>query len=353
MNQRLLSRKGMEVELSLGTPEKRAAYSTGRFPGQYSRRMSSFGDDIEACWPRNRYSLEEMEGATNGFASWNVISCGDHAIVYRGVLSNHTRIAIKRLLSNSDEAEEFIRSVERVWCIRHRNLVKLVGFCMEGMYRALVYEYVDNGTLKHWLHDYAREVSPLTWSIRMNIIIGVAKGLAFLHEDSEPLLVHQNLKSHKILLDKQWNPKISDFGITSPSETACTEFLDEKSDVYSFGILIMEIISGKMHKFDTATETEECLIDWIKIMVERKRIDELVDPKLAQMPSAVELKRIILIALRCVDPDADDRPKMGEVIHMLEPRDLLLSDERVIKKQTSRRSSVKEEDVLQAAAALH
>ncbi|VFQ73017.1 unnamed protein product [Cuscuta campestris] len=248
--------------------------------------------DVESgggCWrPRQRFTVEELEVATGGFACGNVISCGERSVVYRGVLLDRTRVVIKRLLCYS---------------------------------------------------------------------------LAFLHEDTEPLVVHQNLSSRKILLDRHWNPKITDFGITKnhgsvwknhnnvlAPQSACPENLDEKSDVYSFGILIMEIISGNAITFNTAFETEECLIDWIKIMVEHKKVEELVDAKLKETPSPVEMKRIILIALRCVDPDANDRPKMGEVIHMLEPRDLLLSDERVLKKQTSRRSSVKEEDILQAAA---
>nr|GMD56714.1 probable serine/threonine-protein kinase At1g01540 [Ipomoea batatas] len=305
MDRRLLSRNGKENELDL---------------------------DKEG-WPSHRYTLDEMEAATNGFDPRNVISCGDHAIVYHGVLLNNIRVAVKRLLSNRGKAEDFMRQVEAVWCIRHRNLVKLLGFCVEGTYRVLVYEYADNGNLKHWLHECTWELSPLTWNIRMNIILGVAKGLAFLHEDTEPAVVHQNLTSSKILLDKQWNPKVLDFGITklldsewSPTASSHVLVLDEKSDVYSFGILIMEIISGKALIFDTATETEECLIDWIKSMVEKHKYDQLVDPRLPEMPSPVEFKRIILIALRCVDPDAGDRPKMGEVIHMLEPRDLLLSD---------------------------
>nr|GMD53795.1 probable serine/threonine-protein kinase At1g01540 [Ipomoea batatas]GME20540.1 probable serine/threonine-protein kinase At1g01540 [Ipomoea batatas] len=367
MDRRLLSRNGKENELDLVSLEKLQAIDSAhssnlRGPSEKMMMMMRNCVEDKEGWPSHRYTLDEMEAATNGFDPRNVISCGDHAIVYHGVLLNNIRVAVKRLLSNRGKAEDFMRQVEAVWCIRHRNLVKLLGFCVEGTYRVpltiicyrvLVYEYADNGTLKHWLHECTWELSPLTWNIRMNIILGVAKGLAFLHEDTEPAVVHQNLTSSKILLDKQWNPKVLDFGITklldsewSPTASSHVLVLDEKSDVYSFGILIMEIISGKALIFDTATETEECLIDWIKSMVEKHKYDQLVDPRLPEMPSPVEFKRIILIALRCVDPDAGDRPKMGEVIHMLEPRDLLLSDERVIKKQTSRRSSVKEDDLL-------
>lgn len=109
-------------------------------------------------------------------------------------------------------------------------------------------------------------------------------------------------------------------------ECVNTCILDVKSDVYSFGILVMEIVSGKTSVHCSVTEIEEYLIDWIKLMVSEQKFDQVVDPNLPDMPSAKELKRILLLALRCVDPDADERPKMGTVIHMLEPRDLLLAD---------------------------
>ncbi|XP_019246335.1 PREDICTED: probable serine/threonine-protein kinase At1g01540 [Nicotiana attenuata] len=112
------------------------------------------------------------------------------------------------------KAKDFTREVEALLGLKHRNLVKLLGYCFEGYYRIIVDEYIDNGNLGQWLHDCISEVSPLTWNIRMNIVLGIAKGLAYLHEDTEQAIIHQHLKSSSILLDKQWNPKISDFGIT-------------------------------------------------------------------------------------------------------------------------------------------
>uniref|UniRef100_A0A3Q7FGF4 non-specific serine/threonine protein kinase n=1 Tax=Solanum lycopersicum TaxID=4081 RepID=A0A3Q7FGF4_SOLLC len=242
---------------------------------------------------------------------------------------------------------EFTGEVEVLLGLRHKNLVKLIGYCFEGNYRIIVEEYVDNGNLGQWLHDCTSEVSPLTWNIRMNIVLGIAKGLAYLHEDTEPAaIIHQHLKSSSILLNRHWNPKISDFGITNfldsdersnhpittppgmagylAPEYLSTGIFDEKSDVYNFGILIMEIVSGKPSIEYTSTEDEECLIDWMKSMVERQQYDQIVDPKIAERPNMKEVKIFLLIALRCVDPDVNNRPKMGEVIHMLQPRDLLI-----------------------------
>ncbi|CAI9092293.1 OLC1v1027491C1 [Oldenlandia corymbosa var. corymbosa] len=169
--------------------------------------------------------------------------------------------------------------------------------------------------------------------------------LAYLQEDCDNAIPHQHLKSSNILLDKQWNPKISDFGIskilgpdkngdlTTPlgmSGYIAPEYnsflLDVKSDVFSFGVLVMEIVSGRTPVQYFPDDIQEYLVDWMKNMVSEGRLDEVLDPRLPAMPSLVDLKRIVLIALRCVDPDPSNRPNMGDVIHMLEPRDLLLND---------------------------
>ncbi|KAL2527349.1 putative serine/threonine-protein kinase [Abeliophyllum distichum] len=132
-------------------------------------------------------------------------------------------------------------------------------------------------------------------------------------------------------------------GIYIAPEYARTHVLDEKSDIYSFGVLIMEIICGRTSIGSSVTEIEEYLVDWIKFMVSDQKFDLIIDPKFSQAPTMKELKRILLIALRCVDPEVDNRPKIGEIIHMLEPRDLLLSDERVINREISRRNSLKDD----------
>ncbi|XP_027162796.1 probable serine/threonine-protein kinase At1g01540 [Coffea eugenioides] len=363
MSKRLLSRNGWDVEMSIGNPDEHCS------TGASGIIVTSNGNKAECppmaldIRPGKEYTFNEIEAATNGFADENIVGCGDYGVVYRGVLFDHTRVAIKKLLVNRGTLKDFVAGVEAMWCLRHKNLVKLLGYCREGMFRMVVYEYVDNGNLNQWLHESTSKVSRLTWEIRMSIIEGIAKGLAYLHEDSEPGITHRHLKSSNILLDKQWNPKISDFGISKffgpewshatalpmgmsgyiAPECASTCILDVKSDVYSFGILVMEIVSGKTSVQYSITEIEEYLIDWIKLMVSEQKFDQVVDPSLPEMPSVKELKRILLLALRCVDPDADKRPNMGNVIHMLEPRDLLLADELVVKRVSSRRRSFKED----------
>ncbi|XVE70107.1 hypothetical protein DITRI_Ditri10aG0045000 [Diplodiscus trichospermus] len=295
------------------------------------------------------YTLRELEESTNYFAAENVIGEGGYGIVYRGVLEDNTKVAVKNLLNNRGQAEkEFKVEVEAIGRVRHKNLVRLLGYCAEGAHRMLVYEYVDNGNLEQWLHGDVGPCSPLTWEIRMNIVLGTAKGLTYLHEGLEPKVVHRDIKSSNILLDKQWNPKVSDFGLAKllgsersyvttrvmgtfgyvAPEYASTGMLNERSDVYSFGILLMEIISGRNPVDYSRPQGEVNLVEWLKTMVTNRNAEGVLDPRLPEKPSSRALKRALLVALRCVDPNAQKRPKMGHVIHMLEADEFPFRDDR-------------------------
>ncbi|KVI06669.1 hypothetical protein Ccrd_014979 [Cynara cardunculus var. scolymus] len=258
------------------------------------------------------YTLRELEIATNGFADENVIGEGGYGIVYSGVLMDNTMVAVKNLLNNRGQAEkEFKVEVEAIGRVRHKNLVRLLGYCAEGAQRILVYEYVNNGNLEQWLHGDVGPISPLTWEIRMNIVLGTAKGLTYLHEGLEPKVVHRDIKSSNILLDRQWLPKVSDFGLAKLLGSEKSYVTTRRSDVYSFGILIMEIISGR-NPVDYSRPAEEVnLVDWLKTMVTNRNAEGVLDPKLPERPSSRALKRALLVALRCVDPSAQKRPKMG------------------------------------------
>ncbi|MBA0808167.1 hypothetical protein Gohar_023924, partial [Gossypium harknessii] len=244
--------------------------------------------------------------------------------------------------------KEFKVEVEAIGRVRHKNLVRLLGYCAEGAHRMLVYEYVDNGNLEQWLHGHVGPCSPLKWEIRMNIVLGTAKGLTYLHEGLEPKVVHRDIKSSNILLDKQWNPKVSDFGLAKllgsersyvttrvmgtfgyvAPEYASTGMLNERSDVYSFGILLMELISGRNPVDYSRPQGEVNLVEWLKAMVTNRNAEGVLDPRLPEKPSSRALKRALLVALRCVDPNAQKRPKMGHVIHMLEADDFPFRDDR-------------------------
>lgn len=232
------------------------------------------------------------------------------------------------------------------------------------LHRMLVYEYVDNGNLEQWLHGDVGSYSPLTWDIRMNIVIGTAKGLTYLHEGLEPKVVHRDIKSSNILLDKQWNAKLSDFGLAKllgsernyvttrvmgtfgyvAPEYASTGMLNERSDVYSFGILIMEIISGRNPVDYSRPPGEVNLVEWLKTMVTNRNTEAVLDPKIQEKPPSRALKRALLVALRCVDPNAQKRPKMSHVIHMLEADDFPFRDDRKSSREYGRspRESIKD-----------
>ncbi|KAJ7002380.1 hypothetical protein NC653_012439 [Populus alba x Populus x berolinensis] len=205
--------------------------------------------------------------------------------VYRGVLQGGSVVAVKNLLNNKGQAEkEFKVEVEAIGKVRHKNLVRLIGYCAEGARRMLVYEYVDNGNLEQWLHGDVGPVSPLTWDIRMKIAIGTAKGYV------------------------------------SP-DYASTGMLNEGSDVYSFGILLMEMITGRSPIDYSRPAGEMNLVDWFKGMVASRRAEELVDPLIEVQPAPRALKRTLLVCLRCIDLDSCKRPKMGQIVHMLEADD--------------------------------
>ncbi|KAL8495164.1 hypothetical protein ACS0TY_019365 [Phlomoides rotata] len=355
-----------DIQIDMGKVEHRVVFSDRGASSGESRATSgadtaSYGGSgslpevSHLGWGR-WYTLRELEAACNGLSDENVIGEGGYGIVYYGELADNTRIAVKNLLNNRGQAEkEFKVEVDAIGRVRHKNLVRLLGYCVEGAYRMLVYEYVDNGNLDQWLHGDVGEVSPLTWEIRINIILGTAKGLAYLHEGLEPKVVHRDIKSSNILLDRQWHPKLSDFGLAKllnsdnsyvttrvmgtfgyvAPEYACTGMLNEKSDIYSFGIFIMEIITGRSPVDYSRPQGEVNLVEWLKTMVGNRKSEEVVDPKLPERPASKALKRVILVALRCVDPDAQKRPKMGHVIHMLESEDLLSREERKIGRESS------------------
>ncbi|CAA2998980.1 probable receptor-like serine threonine- kinase At4g34500 [Olea europaea subsp. europaea] len=334
--------KGVAIE-SKGKKGSSESNGSSTTRSESSSAISASTDGLNNTGWGRWYSLKDLEIATNRFSDDNVIGEGGYGIVYRGVLPDGSVVAVKNLLNNEGQAEkEFKVEVEAIGKVRHKNLVGLMGYCVEGAQRLLVYEYIDNGNLEQWLHGIVGPVSPLTWEIRMKIAIGTARGLAYLHEGLEPKVVHRDVKSSNILLDRKWNPKISDFGLAkllgseksyvttrvmgtfgyvSP-DYASTGMLNEGNDVYSFGVFLIEIITGKSPVDYSRPPGEVNLVDWFKGMVASHRGEELVDPLIEIPPPPRTLKRVLLVCFRCIDLDASKRPKMGQIVHMLEADEL-------------------------------
>ncbi|CAF1727670.1 hypothetical protein Bca4012_042740 [Brassica carinata] len=303
------------------------------------------------------FTLRDLEIATNRFSKENVIGEGGYGVVYRGDLINGTPVAVKKILNQLGQAEkEFRVEVDAIGHVRHKNLVRLLGYCIEGTHRILVYEYVNNGNLEQWLHGAMREHGYLTWEARMKVLIGTSKALAYLHEAIEPKVVHRDIKSSNILINDEFNAKVSDFGLAKllgagkshvttrvmgtfgyvAPEYANTGLLNEKSDVYSFGVLLLEAITGRDPVDYGRPAHEVNLVEWLKMMVGTRRSEELVDPNIEERPPTRSLKRALLTALRCVDPDSEKRPKMSQVVRMLE------SEEYPIPREERRRPRTRE-----------
>nr|GEV33116.1 putative S-locus glycoprotein domain-containing protein [Tanacetum cinerariifolium] len=217
------------------------------------------------------FSLSEVSKATNNFSVKNKLGEGGFGPVYKGVLEEGQEIAVKRLSKSSQQGfDEFENEVICIAKLQHRNLVKLLGYCMQGDETLLIYEYMPNKSLDSFIFDESSE-SPLDWPLRFHIIHGIARGLLYLHQDSRHRIVHRDLKASNILLDHDMNPKISDFGLArmfseheseantkrvvgtlgyiSP-EYAVNGIFSVKSDIFSFGVLVLEIVSGKKNRED-------------------------------------------------------------------------------------------------------
>ncbi|KAM2250489.1 hypothetical protein ACFXTI_004993 [Malus domestica] len=292
-----------------------------------------------------QFDFATIQAATSNFSDDHKLGEGGFGQVYKGILSNGQEVAVKRLSMNSDQgAEEFKNEMVLVAKLQHRNLVRLLGFCLEGEEKILVYEYVPNKSLDHFLFDPEKQ-GQLDWSRRYKIISGIARGIMYLHEDSRLRIIHRDLKASNILLDGEMHPKISDFGMArifgvdqtqantnrivgtfgymSP-EYAMHGRFSVKSDLYSFGVLVLEIIAGKKNSYFLQTDAAEDLLSHAWKLWKDGAPLELLDPCLRDSYSRTEVIRCIHISLLCVQEDPADRPTMQSVILMLNSYSLTL-----------------------------
>ncbi|XP_027364747.1 cysteine-rich receptor-like protein kinase 25 [Abrus precatorius] len=283
-----------------------------------------------------RFDLATIEAVTNGFSDENKIGEGGFGEVYKGTLQNGQEIAVKRLSRSSRQGDlEFKNEASLVAQLQHRNLVRLLGFCLERKERILVYEFIPNSSLDNFLFDHENE-EELDWARRYKIIVGLARGMKYLHEDSRLRIIHRDLKASNVLLDANMNPKISDFGLAkiSPNDqsqvNAATRRIvgtygymspeyamhgkySVKSDVFSFGVLVLEIIHGKKNSsYYRSHEDDDILsITWKNWTNQTPFL--ILDPKLNGSYSRNEVRRCIHIALLCTQENPVDRPSMATI----------------------------------------
>ncbi|KAA8515418.1 hypothetical protein F0562_018971 [Nyssa sinensis] len=289
------------------------------------------------------FDFDTIAMATDNFSDANKVGQGGFGSVYRGLLGEGQVIAVKRLSKNSGQGiEEFKTEVRLIARLQHRNLVRLLGCCIEMEEKILIYEYMENKSLDFILFKKnvpeKEKSSLLDWQRRFNIICGIARGLLYLHQDSRFRIIHRDLKASNILLDGELNPKISDFGMArifgrdqteantkrvvgtygymSP-EYAMDGHFSVKSDVFSFGVLVLEIVTGKKNRGFYYTNNQLNLLGhaW-RLWKERKGL-ELMDPSVGDSYSPCEVLRCIQVGLLCVQERADDRPTMSSAVLML------------------------------------
>ncbi|XP_011002048.1 PREDICTED: probable LRR receptor-like serine/threonine-protein kinase At1g29720 isoform X5 [Populus euphratica] len=307
---------------------------------KYTRERELKGLDLKT----GSFTLRQLKAATDNFNSENKIGEGGFGSVYKGELADGTIIAVKQLSPKSRQGNrEFVNEIGMISCLQHPNLVRLYGCCIEGDQLLLVYEYMENNSLSRALfgnHRAGSETSALMldWPTRYKICVGIARGLAFLHEGSAIRIVHRDIKSTNILLDKDLNAKISDFGLAKLNEEENTHIstrvagtrgyiapeyalwghLTDKADVYSFGVVALEIVSGKSNSIYRPENENVCLLDWAHVLQKKENLMEIVDPKLQSEFNKEEAERMIKAALLCTNASPSIRPAMSEVVSMLE-----------------------------------
>lgn len=286
------------------------------------------------------FKFTEIEKATNGFDDSTVLGEGGFGCVYQGTLEDGTRVAVKVLKKFDCQGErEFLAEVEMLGRLHHRNLVKLLGICIEENARCLVYELIPNGSVESHLHGADRDIAPLDWNARMKIALGAGRALAYLHEDSSPCVIHRDFKSSNILLEHDFTPKVSDFGLARTArgegnqhistrvmgtfgyvapEYAMTGHLLVKSDVYSYGVVLLELLTGRKPVDMSQPAGQESLVSWARpYLTNVVSLRQAVDPLLGPNVPLDNVAKAAAIASMCVQPEVAHRPSMSEVVQAL------------------------------------
>lgn len=289
-----------------------------------------------------RFSLRELQVATDNFGNKHILGRGGFGKVYKGRLADGSLVAVKRLKEERTQGGElqFQTEVEMISMAVHRNLLRLRGFCMTPTERVLVYPYMANGSVASCLRERVESQPPLNWQVRKRIALGSARGLAYLHDHCDPKIIHRDVKAANILLDEEFEAVVGDFGLAKLMDYKDThvttavrgtighiapEYLStgkssEKTDVFGYGVMLLELITGQ-RAFDLArlaNDDDVMLLDWVKGLLKDRRLETLVDSDLDGNYIEDEVEQLIQVALLCTQSSASERPKMSEVVRMLE-----------------------------------
>ncbi|XP_004488850.1 cold-responsive protein kinase 1-like [Cicer arietinum] len=327
------------------------------FPFLFSKTSSSSrqnpdnDEDISGIHNVRIYSYRELRNATDNFSPANKIGEGGFGPVYKGQLKDGKLAAIKVLSAESKQGvKEFLTEINVISEIEHENLVKLYGCCVEKDNRILVYNYLENNSLAQTLLGGSHNSIHFDWRARCKICVGVARGLAFLHEEVRPLIVHRDIKASNILLDKDLTPKISDFGLAKlipanvthvstrvagtlgylAPEYAIGGRLTRKADIYSFGVLLVEIVSGRCNTNSRLPSNEQFILERAWALYEQNELVGLVDTSLNWEFYAEQACKFLKIGLLCTQESPKHRPSMSSVVKML-TGEMKVDDSRMTK----------------------
>lgn len=311
------------------------------------------GKELEIASQLRNFAFNELKLATRNFKRESLLGVGGFGPVYKGWINENGSspvkpgtglpVAVKTLNKNGLQGhKEWLAEVNFLGNLHHQNLVKLVGYCMEDDQRLLVYEFMARGSLENHLF---RRSMPLPWCVRMKIALGAAQGLAYLHEEAEKPVIYRDFKASNVLLDANYNAKLSDFGLArdgpegdkthvstrvmgtygyAAPEYVMTGHLSMKSDVYSFGVVFLEILTGRRAMDKSRPRGEHNLVAWAKpFLSDRHQFCQIIDPCLEGHFSKRGAFRSTEIAARCLRRNAKNRPHMSEVVEMLKPLPLL------------------------------
>ncbi|GJN17736.1 hypothetical protein PR202_gb04831 [Eleusine coracana subsp. coracana] len=315
---------------SPGYPFMRSSTGSHGFP--YSPADSGIG------YSRMLFTPENLAAITNDFADETLLGEGGFGCVYKGILPDGRPVAVKKLkIGNGQGEREFKAEVDTISRVHHRHLVSLVGYCISDSQRMLVYDFVPNNTLYYHLH--ISETS-LDWRTRVKVAAGAARGIAYLHEDCHPRIIHRDIKSSNILLDNNFEAQVSDFGLARLAadsnthvttrvmgtfgylapEYALSGKLTAKSDVYSFGVVLLELITGRKPVDASQPLGDESLVEWARPLliraIEHRDFGDLPDPRMEDKFDENEMFHMIGAAAACIRHSAAMRPRMGQVKHI-------------------------------------
>lgn len=311
----------------------------------------------------SKMRLSDLMKATNNFSKENIIGSGRTGTMYKAVLEDGTSLMVKRLQDSQHSEKEFMSEMATLGSVRHRNLVPLLGFCVAKKERLLVYSNMPNGNLYDQLHPMDDGDKTLDWPLRLKIGMGAARGFAWLHHNCNPRILHRNISSKCILLDADFEPKISDFGLArlmNPIDTHLSTFVNgefgdlgyvapeytrtlvatPKGDVYSFGTVLLELVTGErpIHVAKAPEDFKGNLVEWISQLSSYNKLHDAIDESLLGKGFDNEVFQFLKVACNCVLPEPKERPTMFELFQFLraigEPYNFSVNDDLMVPSDT-------------------